>query len=238
MTSLSSHFTIETAVPLCYIDVKENRNCPLPSPESQQTTSTTPSTSRYRWNCSSFVLGAISGLIVTGQAYLALKLAIHLYGKDLQMPTDKGFTDIVQYFALRAVSHLADIFYVLICIGFAWILTSNGHSFSQRLAKSIFATSEEESQEKLGGAAARDVFLLVVCLEGGFLFGASCMGLVVEVFLNVPLSWTGFGSAIVVDAIVCSLMVQCYDWGSEVTAVVNDDEETQSKDNIYYIAIV
>jgi hypothetical protein len=222
---------IETAVPL-------SRENPLISSEranqkcQHETNSSTQTFAR--WNLHLGILGVIIGMLVTGIAYGALEILLVHFGEHQEPPSNSAdAVEHVQYATLKFLSHLADLFYILICLGFAWIITLNGNDCTQRLLRSDIIPDERTDD-------ARFIFVMVVYLDGGFLVGASFMGLIVEILLGVPFSLYGFGSAIALDIIVCCLLIRCYDWGLVTDPRQLNDEPSTSKQDVeqFYIQIV
>jgi hypothetical protein len=238
---------IETAVPLSSdfhsISEEANRECQ----QRQESNSSDPMS--VRWNLHLCLLGIAAGMLVTGISYGALEMLLFKQYRDNQQNGADTLGGHAQYAILKVLSHLGDLFYVLICIGFGWILTSSGNACAQRcllrstensiLVDDKYDESESDTTLYLN---ARVVFVMIVYLEVGFLLGASCMDLIVDILLGIPLSLFGFGSAIALDMIVYCLLIWCYDLLglAKMDSTEESDEHIikQDEEQYFYIQIV
>jgi uncharacterized membrane protein len=212
---------VHTAVPL----IQDNVSKPVQQDPSQE------EKNRLRsWQLNFFCAGIGIGIFLSGLMYGSLGWTIVHYGEN---PALEG-RDYFLFTFMWTMSHIRDISYILMCLGFGFILTRTGSEYVQRLLN-------ETSEFNKSLWDARSVFLGAVIFEGAFLLGSSCTGLVVEMIIGVSLSIAPFACAIALDLVVCILLIGCYDWGMgadepEEAAETAGDFDSSEKE--VFIAIV
>jgi uncharacterized membrane protein len=223
-TSSSSDNTIggvHTAVLL----IQDNISKPVQQDPSQE------EKNRLRsWHPNLFWAGIGIGIFLSGLMFGSIEWMIVHYGEN---PTLEGWDYFIFTF-MWTMMHIRDISFILMGLGFLFILTRTGAEYVQRLL-------DENTEFNKSSLYARSVFVGAVSFEGGFLIGSSCMGLVVEMILGVPLSIAAFSCAIALDPVVCILLIGCYDWGMDADETEEAAEtagEFDSSEKQVFIAIL
>jgi membrane glycosyltransferase len=237
----SGNMIIATAVPLFF----ENSLLSTKKREKQQEIDQT-SQILLSWNRRLFLLGVFGGTVVSGVTYAAQEFALLKYGEVQRAPSiDTDVVERFQYYLVRCFLHLADFVYVLIALGFAWILIFRGTLCVQGLLNDIFHGDRAEHIEgrNLSPLKARTELVMLVCLEGGFLLGERFIDLLVQIMFGVTVPYFEFGASIGLNLTVCYLLIRCYDWGLGIHDIRNAYQfessiKTEEMEEEFYVQIV
>eukprot|EP00339_Tiarina_fusa_P019846 CAMPEP_0117026494 /NCGR_PEP_ID=MMETSP0472-20121206/19472_1 /TAXON_ID=693140 ORGANISM="Tiarina fusus, Strain LIS" /NCGR_SAMPLE_ID=MMETSP0472 /ASSEMBLY_ACC=CAM_ASM_000603 /LENGTH=179 /DNA_ID=CAMNT_0004733515 /DNA_START=280 /DNA_END=819 /DNA_ORIENTATION=+ len=179
---------------------------------------------------------------MSGISLASLEWMVQRYSAQMPFPTtgDGAILEKFIYVTLFALTHVWDCFFPLTCAMFFYIYSSDARA--ERVAGVVSGQQQQQQQQKETGGSPSTIldvmtlYLMVVFLEGGFVFGSSCIGLVVELLVGVSLSLVPFACIVVIIPTVCYLLVLFFDWLRDCGEAIEESGNTAQEYS--YVAMV